>query len=85
MHRNNNSDTQCLPDDAAGKTYGAPFFQHAGADLTQPVRCNCSTPAGKSPLCDSFDFLVGLLVYDNNTTFQTHYPAAFQPFIPMME
>ena len=74
-----------LRDAGAGKTYGAPFFHHAGADLTQPVRCNCSTPAGKSPLCDNFDFLVGLLVYDNNTTFQTQYPAAFQPFIPMME
>ena len=85
MHRNNNSDTQCLPDDAAGKTYGAPFFQHAGADLTQPVRCNCSTPAGMSPLCDRFDFLAGLLVYDANVTFQSQYPAALQPFLSMME
>jgi hypothetical protein len=70
-----------------GASYGLPFFVHRGTNTQYPSPCDCSDGSGQSPACDEFDFLEGLIVYDytSNRTVSSAYPAAFQPFLPLLE
>ena len=48
----------------AGNTFGVPYFKQNGANLTFPDECDCFKASGQSDACDTFDFLVGVIVYD---------------------
>ena len=45
--------------------YVWPFFIHSGANLTEPVFCNCSQSYGKSYQCNQFNFLIGMIFYND--------------------
>jgi hypothetical protein len=47
-----------------GNTIAYPFFHHYGSEETTPEQCSCTQPNGRSPRCNGFDFLNGLLFYD---------------------
>lgn len=70
----------------SSKTYGIPFLRHAGASSTYPTPCDCSTN-GHLPICDSFNLTFGAFIFDysKNMSVAQAYPAAFRPFLPLLE
>lgn len=48
-----------------GNSYGIPFLSHKGDDLVKPNTCQCSTTTTTPDLCNKFDFLFGVAVYDH--------------------
>lgn len=68
-------------------TFGIPFLSHTGSNPFYPVKCECSTAAGLSPICDSFNFTVGLRFFDyaKNMSAAQQYPKSWRPFLPALE
>ena len=67
-----------------GNSYGIPFLSHKGDDLVKPSTCQCLT-ATTPDLCNKFDFLFGVAVYDHlepyhhiDDTGTQSYPAWFK-------
>jgi hypothetical protein len=80
-----NSQTSCVV--SIGKAFGIPFFHHSGADQMQEqaIPCVCNIVAQNNDQCDSFDLLIGVLVYHGTSSAIDLYPVAIRPYIPVME
>ena len=70
-----------------GSSYGIPFLTDRGANATFPEKCDCTSENGNSTICDNFNLLLGLIVFDHksNPALIAGYPEEFQPIIPFLE
>lgn len=48
-----------------GSTFALPLLNHYGLSSSAPVYCSCEDGVGESAVCNQFNFLEGLLFYDN--------------------
>ena len=81
----NSSEWNCLL--KIGNSFGIPFLVHSGATSSFPQKCDCSTNIGRSPACNQFNLLSGVIMHDysknysGTASFQDH----IKPFLPALE